>query len=303
MMSADWLLLADGPLNTKFEFGGIQNNSDWILPIGACLAILLFVRVMYRRDAVELPPLLGWFLTLLRAVTFLGLLFVFLQPQWRTEAEVTHQSRVALLVDTSLSMGLNDSDSDLKGSAAAPSRIEQVAAGLAKTELLTQLRKTHDVVVYRFNNSLDRDIVSLGKLPRQPEEGADAGAPSAQGDPAPADQKALPTPEEWRKFLTPAGTETRLGEALQQLLHQERGTPLAGVVLVSDGGQNAGDDPEGAVKLASEIKVPIFTVGIGSNKKPKNVRVNDLAAPVRAYPGDRYPITGYIQAQGLGDKW
>ena len=48
--------------------------------------IVLFVRAMYRRDAAELPPLLGWFLTLLRAATFLGLLFLFLQPQWRTEA-------------------------------------------------------------------------------------------------------------------------------------------------------------------------------------------------------------------------
>ena len=259
--------------HTKFELGGIQNNSDWILPLGACLVILLFVRAMYRRDAAELPRLWGWFLTLLRAATFLGLLFLFLQPQWRTELEVTHNSRVALLVDTSLSMGLNDSDSDAACRPARPAASSKWLPALAETELLPQLRKTHDVAVYKFNNSLDRDLVSLDKLPPRPEAAAEGGRP--RGPPA-RRRKWRPRPAggrraaatEWRKFLTPAGTETRLGEALQQLLHQERGTPLAGVVLLSDGGQNAGAGPEGAIELAREAKVPIFTVGLGSDKKP-----------------------------------
>ena len=179
MNSASWLLLADPTLYSKFEFGRIQNNSDWILPIGGCLMILLFVRAMYRRDSVELPLLLGWFLTLLRAATFLGLLFLFLQPQWRTEAEITHNSRVALLLDTSLSMGLNDSDAG--ASAGTPSRIQQVAAGLAESDLLAQLRKTHNVAVFRFNNALDRDTVSLAKLPPQPEQGAEESRATGPG--------------------------------------------------------------------------------------------------------------------------
>ncbi len=77
---------------------------------------------------------------------------------------------------------------------------------------------------------------------------------------------------------------------------------MAGVVLLSDGGLNAGAGPEGAIELAHEANVPIFTVGLGSDKKPQGVRVNDLAAPVRAYPGDRYPVTGYLQAQRLAGK-
>jgi hypothetical protein len=302
MISSPWLLLADGTLHSKFELGRIQTNSDWILPLGACLVILLFVRAMYRRDAAELPWPLGWFFTLLRAATFLGLLFLFLQPQWRTEMEITHNSRVALLVDTSLSMGLNDSDSDARLSPAAPSRIQQVASGLGQSELLPQLRRTHDVAVYKFNNSLERDLVSLGKLAPRTDEGAEEGGPPPAAAPAAADKPAPRSGEDWRKFLTPAGTETRLGEALQQLLHQERGSPLAGVVLLSDGGLNAGAGPEAAIELAREAKVPIFTVGLGSDKKPRGVRVNDLAAPVRAYPGDRYPVTGYLQAEGLAGQ-
>ncbi len=197
MISASALLLAEGTLHSKFELGGIQNNSDWILPLGACLVILLFVRAMYRRDAAELPRLWGWFFTLLRAATFLGLLFLFLQPQWRTELETTHNSRVALLVDTSLSMGLNDSDSDSRLSPSAPSRIQQVAAGLAETELLSQLRKTHDVAVYKFNNNLDRDLVWLDKLASRPEKAATDGGPPAGG--------AAAAPSGGRRAAGPSG--------------------------------------------------------------------------------------------------
>ena len=52
------------------------------------------------------------------------------------------------------------------------------------------------------------------------------------------------------------------------MIHEERGPSLAGVVLLSDGGQNAGAGPEAAIELARENKVPVFVVGLGSDKKP-----------------------------------
>ena len=33
-----------------------------------------------------------------------------------------------------------------------------------------------------------------------------------------------------------------------------------------------------------------------------NVRISDFVAPARAYPDDRYTVTGYVQAQGLAGK-
>ena len=55
-------LWAADAIRTTFEWGRIQSNADWILPIGVCIAILLFVRYMYRRDSVELRPVWGWLL-------------------------------------------------------------------------------------------------------------------------------------------------------------------------------------------------------------------------------------------------
>ena len=148
-------LLAEDTFHTTFEWGRIQSNADWILPIAACIVILLFVRAMYRRDAEELHPALGWFLTALRTATFFGLLVIFLQPHWRSEREVVRNSRVLLLVDTSLSMDMADGESSAPGK--STTRAAQVATALSNTDFLRRLRQVHDVTVAPFSEDLKMD--------------------------------------------------------------------------------------------------------------------------------------------------
>jgi hypothetical protein len=324
-----------------FEWGRIQSNADWILPVAVCLAILLFVRWLYRRDADELRPLWRWTLTALRTAAFLGLLILYLQPHWRLEREEVRNSRVLLLADTSLSMGLTDGNNSreltapgaARGTTAGPApatRAQQLAAALKESDFLARLRKTHDVSVFEFSEDLKRDgVVTLDKLPpedvAQPppavQERPAQPPPAVQERPAqpppavqerPAQPRAAvpqtgfepgsdPAPD-WAKLLAPTGSETRLGQALRQLIQDERGTPVSGIIVFSDGGQNAGISPEAAVELAQEAKIPVFTVGLGSDRRPTSVAVSDLALPARAYPGDRYTVTGYIQAQGMAGK-
>ncbi|HZZ73825.1 MAG TPA: VWA domain-containing protein, partial [Pirellulales bacterium] len=109
-------------------------------------------------------------------------------------------------------------------------------------------------------------------------------------------------PVDWAVELQPHGTETRLGQALQQLLNEERNTPLAGIVVYTDGGQNAGVDPKLAMDLAKETGIPIFTVGLGSDQPPINVRISRFEAPARVYPGDGFKMTGFLQGEGLAGR-
>jgi hypothetical protein len=236
-------------------------------------------------------------LTLLRMATFVGLFLLFLQPQWRFEREKTYNSRVLVLLDTSGSMGMNDADPGTAST--APTRLQQVADALDNSPMLSKLRETHDVAVYQFNNSLERDRVkSLGKLK------ATADGDEAEGEAEPDEDEQPPEePVRWREELSPTGTETRLGEALLQLIESERNTPVAGIILFTDGGQNAGASPDAAIEKARENPaVPVYVVGVGSDRKPINVGVYDLVAPKRAYPGDKYTVTGYIQAYGLAGR-
>ena len=63
-----------------------------------------------RRDAQRIALELRFGLPLLRTAVLVGLLFVYLQPRWRSEREEHFDSRVLVIVDTSLSMGLPDAD-------------------------------------------------------------------------------------------------------------------------------------------------------------------------------------------------
>jgi hypothetical protein len=200
-------------------------------------------------------------------------------------------------------MGLTDADASAAPDVANRSR--QVAAALEQTDFLQQLRKTHDVHVFRFDEGL-KPLVNLSKTAAQPEgdagpspeggaEGGQAAAPDSQPD-------AAAGKIDWEKELKPAGRETRLGQSIRQAINEQRSAPLAGIVVVTDGGQNAGPPPETAIELAREAKVPVFPVGVGSAKRPVNVRVYELEAPERAHPGDPYSVTGLIQAEGLAGQ-
>jgi hypothetical protein len=284
-------LWAEGAVRTTFEWGRIQSNADWILPVGVCIAILAFVHWMYRRDSVELRPVWRWILTALRTAAFVGLLILYVQPHWRTEREDVLDSRVLVLVDTSLSMGIADSESEEAGggtvSSSTPTRSQQVVQAFKESDFFARLQKVHDVTVIPFSEDIRRDAeITLDKV----------------HTPKPGDETKTPALPDWKKLLAPTGLETRIGQSLRRVIQDERGTPISGIILFSDGGQNAGIAPSAAVELAQEAKIPIFTVGLGSDRPPTNAAVCDFAVPARAYPGDRYTVTGYVQAQGMAGK-
>ncbi len=279
------VLLAQQSARTTFEWGRIQSNADWLAPTAVLIAIVLFVRFMYRRDSVELRAVVRWLLTFLRVAAFVGLFLVWLKPQWRTERFQPQNSRLLILIDTSLSMSLTD---DLTVDGLPANRLAPITDVLASDEWLHQLRKKHDVVVLRFDDSVAR-IATLTKTD------PDAVASGAQGG---GDEP----PVDWQQALAPVGIETRLGAALRQLIYDERAQPISGVVVFSDGGQNAGIDVSAAIEMAREAKIPVFTVGMGADRQPINVRIADFVAPIRAHPGDAYTATAYIQTQGLAGQ-
>lgn len=289
-MNGSPLLLAQGASRVSYEWARTQQYAErwhWLALVAVALAIVGWVAYLYRRDSVELRPAARFLLLGLRLVALAGALLYYLDLQKRDQKQVVHPSRVLVLIDTSTSMGLRDSDSSVPQS---QSRLEKVVAVLDKGRLVERLREKHEVVLARFDADLGR-LATLGKLPAQPAAASrSAAAPTAA------------TPADWAKPLAPRGGETRLAQAISQLLQEERGTPIAGLVVLTDGGQNAGIEPAAAVEAALAAKVPIFPVGVGSDKRPANVRVADLAAPARAYPGDSFAITGYLRAQELADR-
>ncbi|MBI3839882.1 MAG: VWA domain-containing protein [Planctomycetia bacterium] len=299
---APWPLLAEMTTRTTFELGRLQAYTErwhYLVLALVCAAIVAWVAWMYRRDGVELRRGVGLLLLVLRVTALAGLLAFYLHLEKRTERKVVHNSRVLLLVDTSLSMGLHDTTASAVP--ATPNRLEQVVSVLDEGGLIKQLRQKHDVLLSRFDGEVNR-IGSFKKLPVQAGLDEEATFDQKPASSEPAGPKHGAQKIDLKNELLPQGTETRLGQSLRQLINDERSTPVAGVVVFSDGGQNAGIDPSAAIAASRDAKIPIFTVGVGSERRPANVRVSDLVAPARAYPGDGFHITGYLQSEGLADR-
>jgi hypothetical protein len=142
--------------------------------------------------------------------------------------------------------------------------------------------------------------------PPSPGKADDDVSPGKRRDALPranAETKQAPDRNiDWATALKANGTETRLGEALRQLINDHRSQPISGVVLISDGEQNAGLDPSAAIEAAQEAGIPVYTIGMGTDRRPTDVEIADFAAPVRVYPGDSFVVTADLAARGLAGR-
>jgi hypothetical protein len=313
------LLASSESVQHRITSGLIDGFSQWWQMPALVLvlaAIGFFVLWMYRRDAAELPRGLGAVLAALRLGALAALAAAYLDFERTTEHEIVFPSRVAVLVDSSASMTLRDEPAadgparpagrvqtepasdepavdDQPGDNQADTRSQRAVEVLRKGGLLAALAPRHEVSVWRF----DADAEPLAVLPA-----ATTAAIPAPADGASAAGEAAAPVSDWPEQLTARGYETRLGEALARVLDQEPPGVLAGVIVLTDGANNAGIDPAAAVATLGKAGVPVHTLGIGSDRLPTNVRVADVLVPARVFPGDRFAVTAYVQAQGLAGQ-
>src|SRR6266487_143825 len=79
--------------------------------------------------------------------------------------------------------------------------------------------------------------------------------------------------------MTFAGKRTRL-ESATDLLQQELGTvPLSGVVLITDGGDNASKQWTESLSKLESRHIPFYTVGVGSENITQDAEIVNVAAP------------------------
>jgi hypothetical protein len=292
----DWLAkqFPEWPAWSEFwstvEFGR-ETKSWWLLGF---FGVFLVAVWLYRRDTRELHPFWRTWLWTLRLLTLVALLIVALIPQERKSRTISQHSRVAVLVDTSVSMSRQDKDLGLPSNpdGTARSRADIVRELLEKSPLLEALRQTHDVAVSTFDSqSTQQQLLSK----RVEDEKRQASGAGEMGGADKKDEK----PPDWSAIVRPRGVETRLGEALWQAIREESGETLSGVVLITDGGNNAGVDPLSAAEAAVAGKVRVISVGVGSTRKPVMLQLAEVQAPTHVHIGDGFTITAFISGQGM----
>jgi hypothetical protein len=179
LVTPQFKLFAADAASEYIQFARLQGMSEWwhwMVLVAVCAAVLSYVIVMYRRDGIELSRGLSWGLVALRVLAFVGVLFFFLDMEKRSERRLVKNSRVLLLVDTSQSMGLTDEAAS--GTTSGKTRTDLVVEELSRGRLLPDLRKAHDLVVYRFDqSSRPVEVASIPKLPAEEEDAAE-GSPA-----------------------------------------------------------------------------------------------------------------------------
>ena len=130
------------------------------------------------------------------------------------------------------------------------------------------------------------------------------GLQSPQTSATPAGNPDQDTPEQptravdWGDELAAVGSQSRIGDAVRNVLTDHDPSTLAGIVLITDGQNNGGTDVNIAMAAARRSQVSVYPVGLGSASAPTNVRIVDIDAPRRVYPGDRFAVTAVLQGSG-----
>jgi uncharacterized membrane protein len=99
------------------------------------------------------------------------------------------------------------------------------------------------------------------------------------------------------------GTSTRLGPALERARDELAGLPLAGLVMITDGGDTSDvvlDEPLATLRARS---IPVFTVGVGDEHFDRDIQISRVETPRTILKGSSVSVdvavshTGYAGAR------
>lgn len=265
-------------------------------PLGASAAIIYGVFYMYRREIKTCPHGVAIALAVSRTVVFLALLFVvYLGPAVVYSQKRTVQPYVLIVVDDSASMGRKDNY--LESESIAP---VMAATGKTAEQIRKEMPSRHELLESLLNSDDGKffeDLKAKGKLKLLALHGGKNGGETRRS-PADADNT---NNKSFR--LNPHGEGTYLAKGIREALKSVAGSPVAGIVLISDGQDTSkDDDPAQEAKKAATRGVGIYAVAVGDSSAPRNIRVFDLVAEEQVWEGDPFELDAVISAEGVGQQ-
>jgi hypothetical protein len=248
--------------------------SGWHLnPVGSyglvvtAAAALLVVMMLTNGELRRMRPRRRWTLVGLRLAVFLLVIMAMLRPT-RVFTEIRQRpATLVVLADRSRSMQTADAFGDRTRWDALKETISN------SLPLLADMGENVEVKVYAF----DRDLTPLefrdGKL--------DLGK-SAEGK------------------------ETAIGSVLEDVLKREAGKRLAGVIILSDGAQQAyaprDEQPQTPARHMNDLPAPLYTVTFGQDRsagQSRDIAITDLSVNPSVFVKNDLAVGGTARANGL----
>ena len=236
-------------------------------PLVVGVAVLFLVLLLLAgRDMRRLAPRRRTTLIALRVVIFLAVIAGLLRPTYVFTEMKRHRATLIVLLDRSRSMSVGD---EFKG----VTRWERLRDAVTKAlPALRDLNDDLDVKLYTF----DSEAAALDVMDPKFDLGAAAD-----------------------------GAQTAIGAAMDDALRKEVGHRLAGVVLLSDGGQNALEPrdatPQMSARKLADMGVPLFTIPFGQENAANqraDVAVTALDVNPTVFVKNELVVAGTVRVSG-----
>ncbi|HJZ91843.1 MAG TPA: VWA domain-containing protein [Gemmataceae bacterium] len=236
------------------------------LPLVAVAGVAIFI--LQRRNLRSSPRSLVIALTGCRVFILALLVAVLAGPYVRLETRRETRPVFALLFDRSRSMELA-AGPDRPGVSRA--KLAHDAVLSARDDLIVPAGRRFDLKVLTFA----RDITPLG---------------------VDADNFTLPEPS------VPGGPSSRIGDAIQHVLNEAAGRPVAGIVVFSDGESTGGVTLREVAQACRSANVPVFAIPTGSAARARDVSVVDVSTSGQVAVGDTARVGVIIESNGCDGK-
>ncbi|MEQ1574745.1 MAG: vWA domain-containing protein, partial [Vicinamibacterales bacterium] len=206
-------------------------------------------------------------LTALRMAALALVLFCLFRPTLVVRAAVPQQNVVAVLLDDSKSMQIPDWNAQARG-AFVKQQFGPAGSGNGGSgqggPLMKALSDRFLVRVFRFSSTAGR-LNSVNDLGFN-------------------------------------GSQTKLGAALAGVRDELAGLPVAGVVLVSDGADPSETSVTEALLGLKAERLPVFTVGVGSAKLPRDLQIDRVNVPRSLLKGASLLVDAVVTQTGYSGR-
>ncbi|HEX3149023.1 MAG TPA: hypothetical protein VHR66_13160 [Gemmataceae bacterium] len=264
------------------------------LPVVLLVGVGIFI--LQRRNLKSSPTSLILALTFCRTFILALLVAVLAGPFVKLETARENRPVFALVFDRSQSMDLNAgpfNDGDARRIAQATglrvsegpldpevrkainqqtrARLAHAAITAKRGELIDPAGKRFELKAYTFA----RDITPLGV------DAANFTLPE-------------PTP--------PGGPSSRIGDAIQHVLKEAAGRPIAGIVVFSDGESTGGITLGEVAQACRMANAPVFAIPTGAAAKARDVSIVDVSTSGQVTVGDTAKVGVVLESQGYDGK-
>ena len=240
---------------------GFDVRPSALLLILIVLLVAAFIYFIYLRTRIRLPRRTTATLIALRVTLLTLMVVLLLRPVVVVSSAIPRSSYVAMVIDDSVSMKLQD----VPGGA---TRLETVKHALFDTaagqeSFLNRLDRKFKTNLYGFSGGLTRL-----------KDGND---------------------------LFGEGRTSDIAGALEETMKRSSGMPLSAVVLATDGASNVPRDLAAVLRELRARDIAVFTVGVGNTARPMDAELTRVNMPRRVLVGSRLNIETIVGLSGYGE--